>query len=231
MIILTPSLCGMGRKLFITAATVVTLSSCTKDVGSGPDADSNAIDRLVINEVFISNDAPDWIELYNPGKALRVDAGTLFLSDDDQDITRYELPEIDIPAEGHVLIWCDGADLDDDGIHADFALSGKEHAIHLIGVVDNDTLHLDELPVHGTTGEDATMGRVPDGSAQWILLSPATPGAPNEAAPQQRSGEGSASFSTSPSRTPCCSARRSRARTPAGSVRSGNDAPICGNRC
>lgn len=173
----------MGSKLLITAATVFALSSCTKDEGPGPEGRSTGIGRVVINEVYIAKGEPDWIELYNPGFDLRIDAGTHFLSDDDADPTRFDLPEIEIPAEGHVVIWCDGDDLAIDGIHANFALSGKEGMLHLISVIDGDTIHLDKVPLSGTTGPDATMGRAPDGSAQWILLSPATPGAPNEAAP------------------------------------------------
>jgi hypothetical protein len=138
--------------------------------------------RLVINEVIVSSDEPDRIELYNPGNDLQLSTGTWYVSDDREDLLKCELPEFELPSHGHVVIWCDGNELEDDGIHANFGLSGKDRSIHLTCLVDDEPVQVDEVPVHGATGPDASMGRLPDGSASWTRLSSITPGEPNEKA-------------------------------------------------
>jgi hypothetical protein len=170
----------MARTLLVTVATLASITSCTKESSTGPKGPTSLQGRVVINEVFVSSDAPDWIELNNPGGAFRMEAGSWFLSDDVQDLLRFELPEIELPAQGYAVIQCDGDELADDGVHATFGLSARDRSIHLTFLRNDEPTCVDEVPVNGTTGPEASMGRSPDGSMHWTMLSPITPGAPNE---------------------------------------------------
>ena len=147
--------------------------------------------RLVVNEMVASGsmtanefgDHADWIELYNPGPAIHIEASEWFLSDRSEgDAEPFELPAIDIPEKGYALIWCDGEDIVADEIHTDFALSSKDGSLRLVHVLDEAELIVDEVPIKVGVSGDASMGRAPDGTSNWLGLPSQTPGAPNELA-------------------------------------------------
>ncbi|MCC7503136.1 MAG: hypothetical protein IT229_11445, partial [Flavobacteriales bacterium] len=116
--------------------TSTLLIGCTRESDPAPAVpDTITAGRLVVNEMVASGsmtanefgDHADWIELYNPGPTLHMEAGEWYLSDRSQgDPEPFELPPIDIPEQGYVLIWCDGEDIVTDAIHTDFALSSKD---------------------------------------------------------------------------------------------------------
>lgn len=145
--------------------------------------------QLVINELMPSNNSiikdaqgqyDDWIELYNPTDS-PVDVAGMYLSDDPANPTLWPILQGDaasttIPARGFLLIWADG-DTDDDGLHADFALSARGEELSLVaadGVTVLDSIRFGEL------SSDVSYGRFPDGSADWrsMYASP-TPGTAN----------------------------------------------------
>lgn len=147
--------------------------------------------RLVVNEMVTAGsmttnefgDHADWVELYNPGPTIHLEAGAWFLSDRSAgDAEPFELPATDIPEQGYLLIWCDGEGIIADEFHADFALSGKDGFVRLIHRTDEEELIVDEVPIKDGMQGDASMGRAPDGTMNWTHLSPQTPGAPNELA-------------------------------------------------
>lgn len=74
--------------------------------------------QVVINEVLPSNagvntdedgDSSDWVELKNLGDE-PVDVEGYVLSDDINDLEKWVLPAVEIPAGGYLLIWCSGKD-------------------------------------------------------------------------------------------------------------------------
>ncbi len=168
------------------------LVGCTRESDPAPALpDTIAARRLVVNEVVASGsmvanefgEHADWVELYNPGPAMHMEAGEWYLTDRSEgDAEPFELPTMDIPEQGYLLIWCDGEDLITDEVHTDFALSSKDGSLRLVHVSNEAELIVDEVPIKDGAQGDASMGRAPDGTMNWTRLSPQTPGAPNELA-------------------------------------------------
>lgn len=169
--------------LFCSCLAVV---SCSKQGAKEP---VNA-DRIpvYINEVFAASangpaghDANrDWLELYNAGTAIPLGSGEWFLTDDRDDLLKFELPGITLGEKGHLRIWCDGKDELKD--HANFRLSSKGEWLGLVRVVHGRPDIMDSVqyaPQHG--GSSMTTSRCPDGTDVWQTRSPSTPGAPNVA--------------------------------------------------
>ena len=81
----------------------------------------NAVERLVINEFLAKNNGcctdeygeyDDWVEIYN-GNDEPVNIGGMYFSDRRDDPDPYRIPDTDaslttIPAEGFLVLWCDG---------------------------------------------------------------------------------------------------------------------------
>ena len=143
--------------------------------------------NIVMNEFMSHNDLawpgpneeyPDWIELYNSGN-VAVDIAGWSLTDDLEDLTQSIIPDTDPelttiqPGEYLVLI-CNstpelgvlqlGFKLGDD---EDFALVAPDG----VTIVDQHNT--------GALADDVSEGRVPDGSDNWEILDPSTPGGPN----------------------------------------------------
>jgi len=183
----------MERKV-IRLLALVLMAGCAKDPVSVPAPSGPVMPgRIVLNEVVDGGSMTtnefgahaDWIELYNPGPVFYLEAGTWFLTDDgDADPHKFELPEMEIPAMGYAIIWCDGQDVVMNEVHTNFALSQGDGSVHLVHGVDGKDRVIDAAQVTGGMEGDASMGRSPDGTARWGPLSPQTPGAPNEAAPE-----------------------------------------------
>ena len=119
----------------------------------------------------------DWVELYNAGDTA-LSVGGMYLTDDLADPTQWRIPDgTTVPAHGYLLIWCDN-DAGDGPLHANFKLDkdGEE-----IGLFDEDTWGnvLVDSVVFGAQADDVSLGRVPDGSGNWLPLDPPTPGAAN----------------------------------------------------
>ena len=150
-------------------------------VGTAP---TNA--ALLINELMASNsgtlqdpqgDYDDWIELHNTG-AEPVDAGGLYLTDDAEIATKWQIPATTIPADGYLLIWADN-DPTAAGLHAGFKLDAGGEQLTLLdrdGVTVLDAVIFDEQRV------DLSYGRDPNDPDQWRYFGVATPGSANTAA-------------------------------------------------
>ncbi len=93
---------------------------------------------LVINELMAINessiqdengDFDDWIELHNPNNYPVSTAG-LYLSDAQNQVFKFALPSVSIPAGGYTAFWADQDTLD--GVmHANFKLSGVGETVVL----------------------------------------------------------------------------------------------------
>jgi len=141
---------------------------------------------VVINEFLAKNvsvnqdemgEFEDWVELYNMGET-GLDVGGMYLTDDLSDPTQWRIPDgTIIQAHGYLLVWCDKEE-GDGPLHANFKLDkdGEE-----IGLFDTDAWSnvLVDSVVFGAQLPDVSLGRVPDGSEDWLPLDPPTPGAAN----------------------------------------------------
>jgi len=141
-------------------------------------------DGLVINEFMANNDAavagpagdyPDWIELYN-GDAESIDLGGMYLTGNLANPDAWPFPEgTVIEAGGFLVVWADN-DPEKGPLHASFSLSASGEAIGLFAS-DGET-EIDSI-VFEAQFDDVAYGRLPDGTASWVYLTP-TPGSSNE---------------------------------------------------
>ena len=141
---------------------------------------------VVINEFLADNasvnqdeagEFEDWVELHNGGD-VALDVGGMYLTDDLSAPTTWRLPEgAQIPAHGHLLIWCD-KDESDGSLHASFKLDKSGEAIGLFAADAWGNVSVDSV-VFDAQATDVSLGRVPDGGQEWQPLDPPTPGAAN----------------------------------------------------
>jgi hypothetical protein len=131
---------------------------------------------VVINEIMALNTSTvadqdgefdDWIELYNTsGEA--VDISGYFLSDDDNNTTKWKIPQgTSITGKGFIIIWAD-SDLKQSGLHADFKLSADGEEVILSFPDDTQTDRI-EYPANAL---EQSYARVPDGTGDFYWKSP-----------------------------------------------------------
>jgi len=118
---------------------------------------------------------PDWLELYN-ADTVTVDLGGMYLTDDLNDSTKWQIPlGLSLDPGGYLLFWADNDDEQGD-THTNFRLdnNGEE-----IGLFDTDgTTGLDSI-VFGPQYGDVSYGRYPDGTDNWGFMATPSPGTPN----------------------------------------------------
>ena len=130
---------------------------------------------VVINELMALNtltvadqdgEFDDWIELYNTSDET-VDISGYFLSDDDNNTTKWKIPAgTTIKGKGYIIIWAD-SDLKQAGLHADFKLSadGEEVILSLPDATQSDRI---EYPMNTL---EQSYSRVPDGTGDFTWKS------------------------------------------------------------
>ena len=138
-------------------------------------------DGLVINEFMASNSSTitdeegkyeDWIELHNNSDG-PISLLGLFLTDNPENIRKWECPDVSVPARGYLLIWAD-EDGSDGELHANFKLSADGESIHLSTM---DSVIIDQVEF-GEQTADISTGRIPNGTGPFIEVTP-TPNAIN----------------------------------------------------
>ncbi len=165
--------------------------------------------HIYINEFLASNvsvdadivdfdDYSDWIELYN-AEDVDIDIGGNYLTDNKDNPFRWKIPPgTIIKARGFLRFWADGYD-DMPGntywrswtgpnnerlyfttkyYHLNFKLS---QAGEYIGLYRPDGILVDSVSF-GLQLDDVSMGRVPDGSDNWLYFGEPTPEASNSTA-------------------------------------------------
>lgn len=160
---------------------MTTLAYCLFIILSASATILNA-QTIYINEFMASNQAAikdpdyntyaDWIELYNPG-AQAVNLNNYSITDDIKLPQKFILSgNIIIQPKQYLIIW---ADDQAKGVHTNFKLSATGEVIALFSpggaVVDSITF--------GVQQTDVSCGRFPDGSSDWFLFSPSSPGKTN----------------------------------------------------
>ncbi len=141
----------------------------------------------VINEVMslnnsahqdADNDYPDWIEIYNPGPSLNLNAYAL--SDSRDDLGKWTFPNIEIPSHGFLLIFASDKDRKTPyDLHTNFKITSKGETLFFSnpqGIIV-DSLTVPPLAV------DISYGRSPDGSSTWAFYNEPTPNTSNETEP------------------------------------------------
>ena len=93
---------------------------------------------VVLSELQPSNKATladadgafsDWIELYNPG-AESCDISSCYLSDDEAELQKWQLPSLTLASGEYKLIFCSGKNRKDGELHTSFKLSGSGDTLY-----------------------------------------------------------------------------------------------------
>lgn len=141
--------------------------------------------QVVITEFLASNqsvladedgDFSDWIELHNPSGSL-VNLNGWYLTDDDDDLTGWRLPNTNIAANGYLIVFASNKDRAVPGspLHTKFALGAGGEYLGLV-LPDGQTVVSQFLPEFPEQYQNVSYG-VLDGTEHFF--STPTPGAPN----------------------------------------------------
>ena len=156
------------RQLILVTLSLFLFSSCGSD-SDNPKKAANT--DIVINELQPSNtttatdpagEYDDWIELYNTSSSA-VDISGFFLTDNASNLTRWRIPNgTTIPGNGYLIIWAD-ADLNQDGLHADFKLTSTGEELLLLNA---EVKIVDEVVFGAQIGE-VSYSRQPNGTGDF----------------------------------------------------------------
>lgn len=152
------------------------LSACSRDepVTNNPVTPPVQVGSVVINEVF-STGSPDWVELYNPGTA-SIDISGYKMYDPDGNTgakDKFVVPAgTVIPAGGYLTLDCDGSGAN---LNPNFKFSASGEEVW----IENTTGTIVDHVVFPALGTDTSYARVPDGTANFQKMYPATKGAAN----------------------------------------------------
>lgn len=140
---------------------------------------------VVINEFMSSNrniqadedgDYDDWAEFYNNSDQ-PYDLTGYYISDKEHNITRWAFPSgTVIPANGYLVVWLDGKDKTDSGLHANFSLARGGEALYLV----TPDLQFADRVVYGRMEHDTSYARVPNGTGDFQITDAPTYNASNE---------------------------------------------------
>ena len=106
----------------------------------------------------------DWVELYNGGNT-SINLEGFYLSDNENDLTKWIFPNTVIQANDYKIIWCDTAGSSQTGLHTTYRLSADQEEVYLTdpsGVVV-DAVHFVNMPT------DVAYARVPNGNGIFVL--------------------------------------------------------------
>lgn len=131
---------------------------------------------LVINEFMASNDVTaadqdgeydDWVELYNNSDS-SIDLGGYFLSDDPEELMKWEFPAgTVIEGKSYLIVWADD-DEEQEGLHTNFKLSAAAESVILAdasGTVVDEVSYIDQET-------DVAYGRFPNGTGNFQVIDP-----------------------------------------------------------
>jgi hypothetical protein len=140
---------------------------------------------VIINEILAHSHAaaPDWIELYNTnGHAVNI--GGWFLSDDEQDLKKYEIPATTIIEPfGYIVFYEDlhFGNPDVPGSHATFGLSENGETLYLNSGSNGEFTGYSDKEEFGASETGVAFGRYlkSTGSYNFVAMNENTPGSEN----------------------------------------------------
>jgi len=123
---------------------------------------------LVINEIMAGNvtavtdqngEYDDWVELYN-GNSFSLNLNGYYLSDNENELTKWTFPNVTIPANGYLIVWCDTAGGAQSGLHTTYRLSADQEEVYLTDPTGTtiDAVHYVNMIT------DKGFARVPNGT-------------------------------------------------------------------
>ena len=123
---------------------------------------------LVINEIMAGNvsavpdqngEYDDWVELYN-GNNFSLNLNGYYLSDNENELTKWTFPNVTIRANGYLIVWCDTAGNSQTGLHTTYRLSADQEEVYLTDPTGTviDAVHFVNMIT------DKGYARVPNGS-------------------------------------------------------------------
>ena len=123
---------------------------------------------LVINEIMAGNvsavadqngEYDDWVELYN-GNNFSLNLNGYYLSDNENELTKWTFPNVTIPANGYLIVWCDTAGNLQTGLHTTYRLSADQEEVYLTDPTNTviDAVHYVNMIA------DKGFARVPNGT-------------------------------------------------------------------
>ena len=147
---------------------------------------ANTPSTILIHELMASNQSTlsdasgaysDWIELYNPTETPQ-DLSGYHLSDNPNQPDKWTFPEGTVIESGaYLLVWADGGNDNQTGLHASFKLDKDGESLFLLDRKDRQMTVLDQVD-YPSQEADVAWGRHPDDLLQWRAMPP-TPGAAN----------------------------------------------------
>lgn len=145
--------------------------------------------QVIINEYSCSNvsgitdaygEREDWIELYNTGASL-VDLTGYYLSDNDANLTKWQIPSGTIAANGFKMVFCskrntvNGAQL-----HPNFTLNQSDGDWIILSNPAGSVV--DSIKIVHKTKSNHSVGRSTNAAPDWKLFTTPTPNANNTGA-------------------------------------------------
>jgi spore coat protein CotH len=123
---------------------------------------------LVINEIMAGNvsavadqngEYDDWVELYN-GNNFNLNLNGYYLSDNENELSKWTFPNVTIPANGYLIVWCDTAGNSQSGLHTTYRLSADQEEVYLTDPTNTviDAVHYVNMI------SDKGFARVPNGT-------------------------------------------------------------------
>ena len=144
--------------------------------------------NIYINEFMASNGSTisdstdaneDWIEIYNTSAA-SYDLSDHYLSDDPNNLTKYQIPTNTFLVAGDYIIFWASGDLSRGLYHTNFKLSASQGE-YVILTAPNGIDIVDSIGF-GPQRTDVSYGRFPDGSSNWAYFKNPTPEESNNTA-------------------------------------------------
>lgn len=119
----------------------------------------SVVGSLVINELMASNtnavadlssgieEYDDWVELYNGGTQT-INLEGYYLSDREDALDKWQFPAVSIDPDDYLIVWLDGDDQTQEGLHTSFKLSSDEEALFLStsNLFIVDAIYYQDLP-------------------------------------------------------------------------------------
>ena len=126
------------------------------------------VSGLVINEIMAANfssvadqdgEFDDWVELYN-GNNFNLNLNGYYLSDNENDLTKWSFPNVTIAANDYLIVWCDTAGTSQAGLHTTYRLSADQEEVYLSDANGNviDAVHFVNM------NTDQGYARFPNGT-------------------------------------------------------------------